>query len=73
MDDLWAFEIPHPVIEKSAIDNVPMAQNPFRFKCIMDLSVGGGADWSGQIRGASTLDVYGEASKWIKEFTLEKG
>lgn len=33
----------------------------------------GEADWSGQIRGASTLDVYGETSKWITEFALDMG
>jgi hypothetical protein len=42
-DDVLALETPHPVNEKAAIDNVPIAQNPFRFNCIMDLSVGGGS------------------------------
>ena len=65
-----AFETAQPVNENIPIDNIPMAQNPFRFKCIMDLSVGGGADLSGQSRGASTLDISGEACRWIKEFTL---
>lgn len=73
-DDVLALETPHPVNEKAAIDNVPIAQNPFRFNCIMDLSVGGGnADLSGQVRRASTLDVYGEISKWITEFALDMG
>ena len=65
-----AFETPHPVIEKIPSDNVPMAQNPFRFNCIKDLSVGGGSRQSGQSRRASTLDISGEACRWIKEFAL---
>jgi hypothetical protein len=70
VEEVLAFETPHPVHKKMAIDNVPMAQNPFRFNCIRDLSVGGGADLSGQIRGASTLDISGEACRWVKEFAL---
>src|SRR5215469_7767872 len=42
-DDVLALETPHPINENAAIDNVPIAQNPFRFNCIMDLSVGGGS------------------------------
>ena len=68
-----AFETAQPVNENIPIDNVPMAQNPLRFNCIKDLSVGGGSDSSGQSRGASTLDISGEACRWIKEFTLGTG
>ena len=49
-DDVLALETPHPANETTAIDNVPIAQNPFRFNCIMDLSVGGGSRLSGQSR-----------------------
>ena len=49
-DDVLALETPHPENETTAIDNVPIAQNPFRFNCIMDLSVGGGGRLSGQSR-----------------------
>jgi hypothetical protein len=52
-----AFETPHPVIEKIPIDNVPMAQNPFRFNCIKDLSVGGGADCQVKV-GEHLLWIY---------------
>ena len=72
-DEGSAFETEHPVKEKNPIDNVPMAQNPFRFNCIMDLSVGGGIRLSGQSRGASTLDVYGRTSNWVRELALEDG
>ena len=65
-----AVDTPQPVIEKRPIDNVPMAQNPCRFNCIKDLSVGGGSRQSGQSRRASTLDISGEACMWIKEFAL---
>ena len=37
-----AFDPPHPVMAKAATVSVPMAQNPFRFNCIRDLSAGGG-------------------------------
>lgn len=69
-DDGFALETEHPVKEKIPIDNVPMAQNPFRFNCIMDLSVGGGIRLSGQSRAASTLDVYGRTSNRITELAL---
>lgn len=41
-DLLKAFVPPQPVMEKAAIITTGTPQNPFRFKCIMDLSVGGG-------------------------------
>ena len=59
-----AFETPHPVIEKIPIDNVPMAQNPFRFNCIKDLSVGGGADCQVKL---------GEHLLWMYRVGLVKG
>ena len=56
------FGLAHPVTAKMASMNVPTAQNPFRFNCIRTFPPVG--DWqSGQIRGASTLDVSGEATK----------
>jgi len=44
VDGGLAFETEQPVKEKIPMDSIPMALNPFRFKCIMDLSVGGGSD-----------------------------
>ena len=57
-----AFGLAHPVTAKTANMNVPIAQNPFRLSCIRTFPPVGGRQ-SGQIRGASTLDVSGEATK----------
>ena len=56
------FGLEHPVTAKTANMNVPTAQNPFRLNCIGTFPPVGGRQ-SGQIRGASTLDVSGEATK----------
>lgn len=57
-----AFGLAHPVTAKAANMNVPVAQNPLRLNCIRTFPPVGGRQ-SGQIRGASTLDVSGEATK----------
>lgn len=54
-----AFGLAHPVTAKAANMNVPIAQNPLRLNCIRTFPPVGGRQ-SGQIRGASTLDVSGE-------------
>ena len=41
-EDVIAFDPPQPVTEKIARMSAPIAQNPFRFNSILDLSVGGG-------------------------------
>ena len=41
-EDVIAFDPPQPVREKIARMSAPIAQNPFRFNSILDLSVGGG-------------------------------
>jgi hypothetical protein len=56
------FGLAHPITAKTTSMNVPTAQNPFRFNCIRAFPPVGGRQ-SGQIRGASTLDVSGEATK----------
>lgn len=65
-DLLKAFVPPQPVMEKAAIITTAMAQNPFRFKCIMDLSVGGGRRLSGHIRVPSTLPLSVESSRGLQ-------
>lgn len=66
------FVPPHPVIAKTAMVRIPIAPNPFRLNCIRGPFCRGGSRQSGQVRGASTLDVYGELPKRIKELTLER-
>ena len=58
-DAVIAFEPPHPLMAKTATASVPTAQNSFKFNCNGSLSAVGGRQ-SGQIRGASTLDISGE-------------
>jgi hypothetical protein len=71
-DCVRAFVPPHPVIESAATARDPMATKPFRFNCIHQPFGRWGSRLSGQLTGASTLDIYGESCRWVKEFTLER-